>query len=301
MDDFTSLLLLLLADDIKLIGVGVTDADGYVGPGVEASRKLIDRFNKRGDQLAVARSNSRAVHQFPDQWRVSAFSFNNFPMLNETGTIKTPEADKPAHLDMIDRIHEADGPVSLVFTGPLTDLARALEVDPSIQDKVEKLYWMGGSLNSHGNVFMPEADGTQEWNAWWDPEAVKTVWDSKLGIQQVGLESTEEIPLTDEMRMHFATNRKYPAFDLLGQCYALVNSFQVDTAYYLWDVLTTMSALFPDTVTSRVTKSDVYTTGAKAARLFETNEGREMTLVTSCNQDAFWQHFDELCKKAELL
>lgn len=69
---------------------------------------------------------------------------------------------------------------------------------------------MGGSLNAHGNVYAPCADGTQEWNAWWDPEACKTVWDSKIKIQQVGLESTEELPLTDEMRQHFASNRKYP-------------------------------------------------------------------------------------------
>lgn len=104
MDDFTSLLLMLLAPDIKLIGVGVTDADGYVEPGVSASRKLIDRFNQRGDKLEVAKSDSRAVHQFPEAWRVSAFSVDHFPILNEKGTVETPVAAKPAHLDMIDKI-----------------------------------------------------------------------------------------------------------------------------------------------------------------------------------------------------
>ncbi len=227
---------MLLAPDIKLIGVGVTDADGYVEPGVSASRKIIDRFNQRGDKLEVARSNSRPINQFPEAWRVSSFSVDHFPILNETGVVKTPIAKKPAHLDMIDKIHKADGPVTLVFTGPLTDLARALEIDPSIQDKVEELYWMGGSLNGHGNVFTPVSDDTQEWNAWWDPEACKTVWDSKLKIQQVGLESTEELPLTDEMRQHFNQNRKYPAFEFVGYLYSLVNSFEVDSTYYLWDV-----------------------------------------------------------------
>ena len=88
MDDFTSLLLMLLVPDIKLIGVGVTDADGYVEPGVSASRKLIDRFNQRGDKLEVAKSDSRAVHQFPEAWRVSAFSVDHFPILNEKGTVE---------------------------------------------------------------------------------------------------------------------------------------------------------------------------------------------------------------------
>ena len=79
---------MLLAPDIKLIGVGVTDADGYVEPGVSASRKLIDRFNQRGDKLEVAKSDSRAVHQFPEAWRVSAFSVDHFPILNEKGTVE---------------------------------------------------------------------------------------------------------------------------------------------------------------------------------------------------------------------
>lgn len=56
-----------------------------------------------------------------------------------------------------------------------------------------------------------------------DPEAVKTVFDSDLDIQMVG-ESTEELPLTPELRRHFAINRRYPAFDLVGQGYSLVFS-----------------------------------------------------------------------------
>ena len=47
---------------------------------------------------------------------------------------------------------------------------------------------MGGSLDGHGNVVDPCFDGTAEWNAFWDPEAVKRVWDSSLEIHMVGLE-----------------------------------------------------------------------------------------------------------------
>ena len=38
-DDLTSLLLLLQVPDIRLVGVGVTDADCFVEPAAEASRK----------------------------------------------------------------------------------------------------------------------------------------------------------------------------------------------------------------------------------------------------------------------
>ncbi len=62
-----------------------------------------------------------------------------------------------------------------------------------------------------------------------------------------------------------------------------------------------MSALYPEIVTSRDTKSDVYTDGHRAGRFFETENGRPMTLVTSANYDKFWEHFDSLCKNAKLL
>lgn len=63
-DDLVSYLLLLQAPDIKLLGVGAIDADGYIDPSVEACRKMTDLFNLRGDDLTIARSNSRAVNQF---------------------------------------------------------------------------------------------------------------------------------------------------------------------------------------------------------------------------------------------
>lgn len=127
-DDLVSLLLLLQVPGIKLTGVSVVDADGTVEPACEASRKIIDRFNQFGHKLDVAASDSRAHHQFPDAWRTSSFAFNSFPMLNEFGsTPKTPASQLPAHLDMVKKINDAEGKTTIVMTGPISDLARALD------------------------------------------------------------------------------------------------------------------------------------------------------------------------------
>ena len=279
-DDYVSYLLLLKAENIRLLGVGAIDADGYVDPAVEACRKMTDLFNIRGDQLEVAKSNSRAVNQFPVAWRQAAYSFNNLPILNESGKIETKQAKKPAHLDMAEKLMQADGKVNLVMTGPLTDLARALSVSPQIENKIEKLYWMGGSLNRHGNVAMINADGSQEWNSYWDPISVKIVFDSNIPIQMVGLESTEEIPLNQQLRQHWASLRRYPAIDLVGQAYCLINSLP-GNALYLWDVLTAMSALEPDLVKTRKAKARVITQGLSAGSFVEDENGREVDLVVS--------------------
>lgn len=297
-DDLVSYLLLLQAPDIKLLGVGAIDADGFIDPSVAACRKMTDLFNLRGDKLAVARSNSRAVNQFPHDWRMATYSFNYLPILNEKGSIDTPQAELPAHLDMVEKLKHAKEPVTLIMTGPLTDLARALDVDPDIEKHIKKLYWMGGSLDDHGNVAMVNADGSQEWNSFWDPYAVKRVFDSNISIQMVGLESTEEIPLNDELRQHWASLRKYPAMDLVGQGYSLIISIP-SAELYLWDVLTTVSALYPEVVKTEKAKATVITDGMSAGGFRRDPNGREVDIVTKANKELFFQKMDEILERTK--
>ncbi|NRO51112.1 nucleoside hydrolase [Lactobacillus helveticus] len=297
-DDLVSYLLLLQAPDIKLLGVGAIDADGFIDPSVAACRKMTDLFNLRGDELAVARSNSRAVNQFPHDWRMATYSFNYLPILNEKGSVDTPQAELPAHLDMVEKLKHAKEPVTLIMTGPLTDLARALDVDPDIEQHIKKLYWMGGSLDGHGNVAMVNADGSQEWNSFWDPYAVKRVFDSNIPIQIVGLESTEEIPLNYELRQHWASLRKYPAMDLVGQGYSLIISIS-SAELYLWDVLTTVSALYPEVVESEKAKATVITDGMSAGSFRRDPNGREVDIVTKANKELFFQKMDEILERTK--
>ena len=286
------------APDIKLLGVGAIDADGFIDPSVAACRKMTDLFNLRGDKLAVARSNSRAVNQFPHDWRMATYSFNYLPILNEKGSIDTPQAELPAHLDMVEKLKHAKEPVTLIMTGPLTDLARALDVDLDIEKHIKKLYWMGGSLDDHGNVAMVNADGSQEWNSFWDPYGVKRVFDSNISIQMVGLESTEEIPLNDELRQHWASLRKYPAMDLVGQGYSLIISIP-SAELYLWDVLTTVSALYPEVVKTEKAKATVITDGMSAGSFRRDPNGREVDIVTKANKELFFQKMDEILERTK--
>ena len=190
-------------------------------------------------------------------------------------------ADKPAHLDMIEKIMASEQPVTLVMTGPLTDLARALETNTQIADNIEKLYWMGGSLDGHGNVVQVNADGTQEWNAFWDPFALETVLKSNIPMQIIGLESSEELPLTDELRMHWASLSEHPAMDLVAQGYCLLVNPPIPTAQlYFWDVLTVISALYPAVVlTTEKHKVRVITQGLAAGRLEDDPAGRDRKSV----------------------
>ncbi|ACT04495.1 nucleoside hydrolase [Paenibacillus sp. JDR-2] len=304
-DDLVSLFLVLQMKDVELVGVSVIPADGYLEPGMAASRKIIDRFGAPGTsgKVEVARSNSRGSNPFPAEWRMHTFFVDALPILNEPGVIHTPEAELPAHKHMIRQLLASDEPVTLLFTGPLTDLARALDEAPEIEKKIDKLVWMGGTFNEQGNVQEPEHDGTAEWNAFWDPEAVDRVWNSGIQIELVALESTNKVPLTVPVRNRWASLRKHAGLDFVGQCYAACPPLvfmETNSTYYLWDVLTTAVVGDPSLVEMKTVHSTVIARGPSQGRTVETADGRPVSLVYDVEPERFFDYITSLSQNAVL-
>ncbi|PHG74026.1 nucleoside hydrolase [Bacillus wiedmannii] len=297
-DDLISLFLLLQMDNVKLTGVSVIPADCYLEPAMSASRKIIDRFGK--GNIEVAASNSRAKNPFPKDWRMHAFYVDALPILNESGKVVTPVAEKPAHHHLIEILLQTEEKTTLLFTGPLTDLARTLYEAPVIKEKIERLIWMGGTFRTAGNVHEPEHDGTAEWNSFWDPEAVARVWESKIEIVLVTLESTNQVPLTIDIRERWAKERKYIGIDFLGQCYAMVPPlvhFSTNSTYYLWDVLTAAFVGKSDLAKLQTINSIVHTNGPSQGRTMETVDGRPVNVVYDVKRDVFFEYITKLAKK----
>ncbi|MFJ8414068.1 nucleoside hydrolase [Bacillus paramycoides] len=298
-DDLVSLFLLLQMDNVELTGVSVIPADCYLEPAMSASRKIIDCFGK--SSIEVAASNSRGKNPFPKDWRMHAFYVDALPILNEFGKVITPTSAKPAHHHIIETLLQTDGKTTLLFTGPLTDLARALYEAPVIEEKIERLVWMGGTFRTAGNVHEPEHDGTAEWNSFWDPEAVAHVWRAKIKIDLVTLESTNQVPLTLDVRERWAKSRKYIGVDFLGQCYAMAPPlvhFSTNSTYYLWDVLTTAFVGNNDLAKTQTINSIVHISGPSQGRTVETANGRPVNVVYDVKRDVFFDYITELAKKS---
>ncbi|MGX9136194.1 nucleoside hydrolase [Rummeliibacillus sp. JY-2-4R] len=298
-DDLISLFLLLQMEEIDLVGVGVIPADCYLEPALFASEKIINRFG-HGITVEVAPSNSKGKNPFPKEWRMHAFYVDALPVLNEFDITKPMIVERPAHLHLVDVLRESTEKVTLLFTGPLTDLARALDFAPDIEEKIDKLIWMGGTFLDKGNVEEPEHDGTAEWNAFWDPEAVARVWGSSIEIDLVALESTNKVPLTTDIRSYWARNRQDMGIEFLGQCYAMVPPllhFQTNSTYFLWDVLTTMSVFDPELVKRKTIKSIVHTNGPSQGKTETSDSGRPVHLIYDVDREAFFENITDLARQ----
>ncbi|GAX07641.1 inosine-uridine preferring nucleoside hydrolase [Secundilactobacillus silagincola] len=94
---------------------------------------------------------------------------------------------------IIDTLMASDGDITLVPTGPLTNIATAMRMEPLIIPKIKEIVLMGGAYGT-GN-FTPSA----EFNIYADPEAAYVVFKSGAPIVMMGLDLTNQTVCTPDV------------------------------------------------------------------------------------------------------
>jgi len=94
---------------------------------------------------------------------------------------------------IIDLVMASPGEITIVPTGPLTNIAVALRKEPRIAERVREVVLMGGAY-TRGNM-TPAA----EFNVFVDPEAAAIVFDASWPVTMVGLEVTHMALATDDV------------------------------------------------------------------------------------------------------
>ncbi len=77
-------------------------------------------------------------------------------------------------------------PVTLVATGPLTNVALLLRAAPDLHDRIAEIVVMGGSFGL-GNT-----TASAEFNMWADPEAAAVVFEAGIPLRMAGLDVTHQ-------------------------------------------------------------------------------------------------------------
>ena len=99
----------------------------------------------------------------------------------------TKELDKRHAVNfIIETLKNSNEKITLVVTGPMTNVAMAFRMEPSIVEKVKRVIFMGGSYQL-GNV-TPAA----EFNLFADAEAAYVVFNSRVPLVMMGLDLTRQ-------------------------------------------------------------------------------------------------------------
>jgi len=272
-DDLLSLMMLLAMPHINLAGVVVTPADCFLRPAVAATLKIL-RFFERPD-VELSQGTLHGVNPFPRDWRKHAYAVDALPILNESETALSTPVDEPGHQFIARKLKAAQTPVTVLVTGPVSNLAAALSKEPELAANIAEVVWMGGALNVPGNVRDYEHDGSAEWNAYWDPPSTHRLWQSTAPITLFPLDATNKVPVTMDFLHQLAKQRRYPLSDLAGQCWALTVGTlpSYEYIYHMWDTLTTGYLGAPHLITLRQTRTKVVPYGPGAGCIDEVTEG----------------------------
>lgn len=149
---------------------------------------------------------------------------------------------------IIRRLLNSDGEITMVTTGPMTNLAMAMRMEPRILEKIRRIVLMGGAY-TNGNV-TPAA----EFNIFADAEAAHICFTSGRPITMIGLDVTRKVLCYPEIvaRMEEVGNKASDLFvRLMGHfCKTQKEIFGWDGAP-LHDPVTIASLIDPGLVTTK--------------------------------------------------
>lgn len=121
------------------------------------------------------------------------------------------ELSKLHAVDLIAKlISEHPEPVTLVATGPLTNIALFLKMYPQLKNRVSEIVFMGGSAGRGNRT--PYA----EFNIWMDPEAADVVLRSGLPLTMCGLDVTHQALVTKEVFSELAAMKTHLSETIIG-------------------------------------------------------------------------------------
>jgi inosine-uridine nucleoside N-ribohydrolase len=183
-DDAIALLLALASPEIELLGVTTVHGNQTLEKTTANALRVLELVG-RTDVPVAAGADRPLARELAVAAHVHGESGLDGPSL-------PPAVHRPigqAAVDfVVEQLVSSPRPVTLVPTGPLTNIARVLE--ESGGENVERIVLMGGSI-AEGNI-TPAA----EFNIWADPEAADRVFHSGLDVTMIGLDVTHKALLT---------------------------------------------------------------------------------------------------------
>jgi purine nucleosidase len=293
-DDLVAISLLLRSPDVRVRAITICPADSYLEPATRATQLFVDRLG--GRNITIAQGHFEGTNPFPSRWRQDAGRVLGIAALAGVAASATNPivAGDAAHY--LVKLLSGDHVYTILETGPLTNIADALGIDPSIKRHIRRIYAMGGAVRVAGNVELARHDGSAEWNIFNQPQAAADVIQSGIPITLIPLDATNKVPLTRSFLDRLAAQPSV-ASQLAAQSWRIAWTQQGTGLYYFWDTLTAAALLDPSVVRTEQLKIRVITTGASEGRTVEDPPGSPIEVALDASREKVEQMFLNLLSR----
>ena len=183
-DDAIALVMAHRSPDIDLVGVTTVCGNAPIEATTRNALRVMDFIG--ADAVPVARGCYRPLA------RPLRLGTADGPS-GLDGTPGLPDSDRAVEpLHAVDALaawlHDAPSPITLVPTGPLTNVGLLFLKHPDVKPKIKEIVLMGGVFYRRSEYFTPT-----EFNIFCDPEAAAIVVDSGVPTTMVGLDVTMQV------------------------------------------------------------------------------------------------------------
>lgn len=241
-DDLVAIAFLLATPSVEIAAITVTGAgEVRCEAGLRIVFGLLDRLDAPDIPVACGPETPTAGDRaFPPGFRENA---ERAAGLDLPDSPREPAGDA---VSLLTDSFDGAGSTRLLTLGPLTNVAIALEADPTLASRIESVWAMGGAVDVAGNVAGSpgvESDNTAaEWNIYVDPAALAAVLASGVPVHLVSLDGTNQVPVRPEFVREVIGHRdSSPAIGVLAELFA-ENPYMTGGEYFLWDPLAAIFA-----------------------------------------------------------
>jgi purine nucleosidase/pyrimidine-specific ribonucleoside hydrolase len=183
-DDAIALVMAHRSPAIDLVGVTTTCGNAEIGKTTDNAIRVLDAIGAQ--HVPVAAGCARPLG------RPLVLGTADGPSGLEGSPYLPPPSRKPLAQHAVDflaeRLHAAPAPITVVATGPLSNIGLLVLKHRAVLPKIGRLIWMGGVFYRKSEIITPT-----EFNAFCDPEALRLVLDCRLPITMVGLDVTMQV------------------------------------------------------------------------------------------------------------
>ncbi|TDB73191.1 nucleoside hydrolase [Micromonospora sp. KC723] len=262
-DDAVAILVAALHPDLDLIGVTTVSGNVPVENTTDNTLRVLDLINRSDIPVFPGLAHPIARRGFPGQRHFTPGTKGDMHGIS----LPLPEARTAAQSTsaveyLLETLRRTTEQLTLVAVGPLSNIATAATIDPSIRDAVDDLVVMGGA-HAHGNV-----TASAEFNVWADPEAANMVFSAGFPrLTLVTLDATHQALITRKDCATFAaleTPAGHAAADLISRridAYSANHGARIAETAPVHDAVCVAYLLRPDIVTTRHLHVTVDTTG----------------------------------------
>jgi purine nucleosidase len=183
-DDGMGLLYALVSPELEIVGVTTSFGNVDVGKVTRNTAIILERL---GCPAPLGKGADRSLVGEEPTFNPHIHGEDGFGNANLPDPRYTNLADVSAAELTIRLANQHPGELTWIGLGPVTNLALAVLLDPSLPSRLDRIVWMGGAAMHHGNVSpVAEADALH------DPEALALVLDQNWQFVQVGLDVTDD-------------------------------------------------------------------------------------------------------------